>query len=235
MTCVSMCGQVRESRLVDMVGQLERARAAGVSPAERAQCLDSITAEAGRVRSGRAADSAAAVLAKVRPLCLQCARLSVCSLDCAMYFRDASAQRQVGMLFLLQHLSLKMSSYFTTTVVKDGGFSTCARYQLVDEGPTVRSTRLQLHEPECCVLQVAEYIKVEDFDGAESAAALAGPEGAARTEALRLVSYMLQANRSQEGTIVTVKDIINLPREVGAPSAMISLPLASASSCLSTR
>lgn len=57
---------MRESRLVDMVGQLERARASGVTPAERAQCLDSITAEAGRVRSGRDADAAAAILAKVR-------------------------------------------------------------------------------------------------------------------------------------------------------------------------
>ena len=57
---------MRESRLVDMVGQLERVRASGVTPAERAQCLDSITAEAGRVRSGRDADAAAAILAKVR-------------------------------------------------------------------------------------------------------------------------------------------------------------------------
>ena len=62
-------------------------------------------------------------------------------------------------------------------------------------------------------LQVVEYIKVEDFEGAD-AAALQGPDGRARCEALRLTSHMLQANRSQEGTIVTVKDLINLPREV---------------------
>ncbi|CAL8470015.1 g9557 [Coccomyxa elongata] len=115
--------QVRESRLVDMVGQLERVRASGVSPAERAQCLNTITAEASRVRSGRDADAAAAVLGKV-----------------------------------------------------------------------------------------LEYIKVEDFEGAD-AAALQGPDGRARCEALRLTSHMLQANRSQEGTIVTVKDLINLPRQ----------------------
>ncbi|BDA44030.1 hypothetical protein COCOBI_05-2140 [Coccomyxa sp. Obi] len=115
--------QVRESRLVDMVGQLERARASGVSPAERAHCLDTITAEVSRVRSGRDADAAAAVLGKV-----------------------------------------------------------------------------------------LEYIKVEDFEGAD-AAALQGPDGRARCEALRLTSHMLQANRSQKGTIVTVKDLINLPRE----------------------
>ncbi len=67
-----LSGQVRESRLVDMVGQLERARASGVSPTERAQCLDSITAEAGRVRSGRDADAAAAILDKVLLLLCPC-------------------------------------------------------------------------------------------------------------------------------------------------------------------
>lgn len=61
--------------------------------------------------------------------------------------------------------------------------------------------------------QVLEYIRVEDFEGAD-AAALQGPDGRARCEALRLTSHMLQANRSQEGTIVTVKDLINLPRQV---------------------
>ncbi len=58
-----------------------------------------------------------------------------------------------------------------------------------------------------------EYIKLEDFEGAD-AAALQGPDGRSRCEALRLNSHMLQATRSQEGTIVTVKDLINLPREV---------------------
>ena len=32
-------------------------------------------------------------------------------------------------------------------------------------------------------------------------------------EALKITSHTLQAQRSQEGTIVTVKDLINLPRE----------------------
>lgn len=53
---------------MDMVAQLERVRASGMSPAERAQCLDTITAEASRVRSGRDADAAAAVLGKVPPV-----------------------------------------------------------------------------------------------------------------------------------------------------------------------
>ena len=69
-----MLAQVRESRLVDMVGQLERARASGVSPAERAHCLDTITAETSRVRSGRDADAAAAVLGKVPPATLSSSR-----------------------------------------------------------------------------------------------------------------------------------------------------------------
>ena len=57
--------QVRESRIVDMVGQLNRARSQGVSAAERSALLDSITAEAGRVRSGRDAQTTASVLGKV--------------------------------------------------------------------------------------------------------------------------------------------------------------------------
>ena len=57
--------QVRESRIVDMVGQLNRARSQGVSAAERSALLDSITAEAGRVRSGREAETTASVLGKV--------------------------------------------------------------------------------------------------------------------------------------------------------------------------
>ncbi len=60
--------QVRESRIVDMVGQLNRARSQGVSAAERSALLDSITAEAGRVRSGRDAQTTASVLGKVPPL-----------------------------------------------------------------------------------------------------------------------------------------------------------------------
>jgi hypothetical protein len=59
--------QVRESRIVDMVGQLNRARSQGVSAAERSALLDSITAEASRVRSGRDAQTTASVLAKVPP------------------------------------------------------------------------------------------------------------------------------------------------------------------------
>ena len=59
--------QVRESRIVDMVGQLNRARSQGVSAAERSALLDSITAEAGRVRSGREAETTASVLGKVGP------------------------------------------------------------------------------------------------------------------------------------------------------------------------
>lgn len=65
--------------------------------------------------------------------------------------------------------------------------------------------------------QVLEYLKLEDFEGAD-AAALQGPDGRARCESLRLTSHMLQATRSQEGTIVTVKDLINLPREVHSHS-----------------
>ncbi|CAK0779114.1 hypothetical protein CVIRNUC_004698 [Coccomyxa viridis] len=114
--------QVRESRIVDMVGQLNRARSQGVSAAERSALLDSITAEAGRVRSGREAETTASVLGKV-----------------------------------------------------------------------------------------LDYIKVDDFQGAES---LQGHETRARVvEALKITSHTLQAQRSQEGTIVTVKDLINLPRE----------------------
>lgn len=60
-----MRAQVRESRIVDMVGQLNRARSQGVSAAERSALLDSITAEAGRVRSGREAETTASILGKV--------------------------------------------------------------------------------------------------------------------------------------------------------------------------
>ena len=60
--------------------------------------------------------------------------------------------------------------------------------------------------------QVLDYIKVDDFQGTES---LQGNETRARVvEALKITSHTLQANRSKEGTIVTVKDLINLPREV---------------------
>ena len=64
--------QVRESRIVDMVGQLNRARSQGVSAAERSALLDSITAEAGRVRSGREAETTASVLGKACCLCSLC-------------------------------------------------------------------------------------------------------------------------------------------------------------------
>ena len=64
--------------------------------------------------------------------------------------------------------------------------------------------------------QVLDYIKVDDFQGTES---LQGNETRARVvEALKITSHTLQANRSKEGTIVTVKDLINLPREVGVLS-----------------
>ena len=57
-----------------------------------------------------------------------------------------------------------------------------------------------------------DYIKADDFQGTES---LQGNETRARVvEALKITSHTLQANRSKEGTIVTVKDLINLPREV---------------------
>ena len=60
--------------------------------------------------------------------------------------------------------------------------------------------------------QVLDYIKVDDFQGTES---LQGNETRARVvEALKITSHTLQATRSEEGTIVTVKDLINLPREV---------------------
>ena len=62
--------------------------------------------------------------------------------------------------------------------------------------------------------QVLDYIKVDDFEGTES---LQGNETRARVvEALKITSHTLQANRSKEGTIVTVKDLINLPREVSS-------------------
>lgn len=69
--------QVRESRIVDMVGQLNRARSQGVSAAERSALLDSITAEAGRVRSGREAETTASVLGKACRLNLLCLSGSV--------------------------------------------------------------------------------------------------------------------------------------------------------------
>lgn len=86
------------------------------------------------------------------------------------------------------------------------------------------------------VPQVLEYIKVEDFEGAD-AAVLQGPDGRARCEALRLTSHMLQANRSQEGTIVTVKDLINLPREVHTQRAWahILVPVVFLQCCCSKR
>ena len=71
--------QVRESRIVDMVGQLNRARSQGVSAAERSALLDSITAEAGRVRSGREAETTASVLGKVG--------LPICCLPLAAFLR----------------------------------------------------------------------------------------------------------------------------------------------------
>lgn len=68
--------------------------------------------------------------------------------------------------------------------------------------------------------QVLDYIKVDDFEGTES---LQGNETRARVvEALKITSHTLQANRSKEGTIVTVKDLINLPREVS--SCWVTLP-----------
>lgn len=71
----------------------------------------------------------------------------------------------------------------------------------------------RLSAPCCAALQVLDYIKVDDFQGTE---ALQGVETRARVvESLKITSHTLQANRSQEGTIVTVKDLINLPREVG--------------------
>ena len=72
--------------------------------------------------------------------------------------------------------------------------------------------------------QVLDYIKVDDFQGAES---LQGNETRARVvEALKITSHTLQANRSKEGTIVTVKDLINLPREVGNfRNAFVDTPL----------
>ena len=60
--------QVRESRIVDMVNTLNRARSQVTSAAERSALLDSITAEAGRVRSGREAETTASVLGKVAPV-----------------------------------------------------------------------------------------------------------------------------------------------------------------------
>lgn len=79
--------QVRESRIVDMVNTLNRARSQVTSAAERSALLDSITAEAGRVRSGREAETTASVLGKVAPgtqlLCLwyilHADRIRICS------------------------------------------------------------------------------------------------------------------------------------------------------------
>ena len=48
-----------------MVNTLNRARSQVTSAAERSALLDSITAEAGRVRTGREAETAAGVLGKV--------------------------------------------------------------------------------------------------------------------------------------------------------------------------
>ena len=79
--------------------------------------------------------------------------------------------------------------------------------------------------------QVLEYIKLEDFEGAD-AAALQGPDGRARCESLRLTSHMLQVTRSQEGTIVTVKDLINLPREVHSHSFVMLVHWTSANAVL---
>ena len=56
-----------------MVNTLNRARSQVTSAAERSALLDSITAEAGRVRSGREAETTATVLGKVGSL------LSICS------------------------------------------------------------------------------------------------------------------------------------------------------------
>ena len=85
--------------------------------------------------------------------------------------------------------------------------------------------------------QVLDYIKVDDFQGTES---LQGNETRARVvEALKITSHTLQANRSKEGTIVTVKDLINLPREVGSPlngsgrSAMVFGVAVTHTSCIS--
>ena len=69
-----------------------------------------------------------------------------------------------------------------------------------------------------------DYIKVDDFQGTES---LQGNETRARVvEALKITSHTLQAQRSQEGTIVTVKDLINLPREARPtrPDAAFIMP-----------
>jgi hypothetical protein len=59
--------QVRETRMLDMVSNLERARMEGVPETERVRCLESIRAEAGRMRCGRDAEAAASILARVCP------------------------------------------------------------------------------------------------------------------------------------------------------------------------
>lgn len=64
---------------------------------------------------------------------------------------------------------------------------------------------------------MGEFIKAEDFqDAGETLAARGSEDGHLRLEGLRIVSHALQP-KSPQGTVVTVRDLINLPNEVRVP------------------
>ena len=84
--------------MVDMVGNLEKARGEGVGEAERARCLDSILAEAGSMRSGREAEAAAKILARVRNTCKLCGKLK----QNGIVWKDVIASVVGSINFILQ-------------------------------------------------------------------------------------------------------------------------------------
>lgn len=216
----SLPEQVRESRIVDMVNTLNRARSQVTSAAERSALLDSITAEAGRVRSGREAETTASVLGKVdftaaallhsngSILCgtQDCILLLTCSqpLLSSLLPEERGHKSDIELL-------LPCPCAFKECWISHGG----CRISSLDGALFIPASVCQCLRVELmAAAQVLDYIKVDDFQGTES---LQGNETRARVvEALKITSHTLQANRSKEGTIVTVKDLINLPREVGS-------------------
>lgn len=61
---------------------------------------------------------------------------------------------------------------------------------------------------------MGEYINLEDFQNGGEVAGTRSEDGKVSLEGLRMVSHSLQHGKAPHGTIVTVRDLINLPKEV---------------------
>jgi hypothetical protein len=69
---------------------------------------------------------------------------------------------------------------------------------------------------------------MEDFQNGDSMAARS-EESPAKLEGLRLLSHTVQAGKAPQGTVVTVRELINLPKEV-IPQPILVQRLCSSSS-----